>query len=323
MEQFINAETEVAGRSVEQVVTSICGICPAGCGVEVHLVNGRIERLAPLKDHPQGIVCPRAKYAKDIVYSQDRILYPQRRLGERGGGKFERITWDEAYTFIVEKLKEISRQYGPEAVCIYTGRGNFEFGLNEAFAPAGTNESSANAVLFPFGSTNTAGVGSLCYVSYGMIAPRACFGAYISEVREDINHADLILVWGDNPSTDSPPLNLARIKHAQKRGARVIVIDHRRSETARATKAEWIGVRPGTDGALALGIIHVLIAENLYDHNFVENWVHGFEELRSYVSAFNPETVEKITGVPAESIRELARMIVRARGCSILTYTGL
>lgn len=323
MERSLDAGTEISEKSSDQVITSLCGICPAGCGVQVHLVNGRIERLAPLKDHPQGIVCPRAKYAKDIVYSKDRLLYPQRRIGERGDGKFERITWDDAYTLIVERLKSISRKYGPEAVCIYTGRGNFEYGLNEAFAPAGTNESSANAVLFPFGSPNTAGVGSLCYVSYGMIAPRACFGAYMLDMREDLEHADLILVWGGNPMTDSPPINVSRIKNAQKRGARVIVIDHRRSETALATKAEWIGVRPGTDGALALGILFVLIQEDLYDHSFVENWVHGFEELRGYIQTFSPEHVEKITGVRSERIRALARAIASARGCSILTYTGL
>ncbi len=305
------------------VITGICGVCPAGCGVEAHLVNGRLDRLTPLKDHPQGIVCPRGVPAKEVVYSPDRLLYPQRRVGERGEGRFERISWDNAYDLIITNLRRIATQYGPEAVCMYTGRGNFEYGLNEAFAPSGTVESSANAVLFPFGSPNTTGVGALCYVSYGMIAPRACFGDYMRNVKEDIDHADLILVWGENPATDSPPLNLRRLKEAQKRGARVIVIDHRRSETARALRAEWIGVRPGTDGALALGALHVLIEEGLYDREFVERWTHGFAELRDYVRDFTPETVEQITWIPAETIRDLARAVGRARGCSILLYTGL
>jgi anaerobic selenocysteine-containing dehydrogenase len=309
--------------SSHEVVAGMCGVCPSGCGVNIHLVNGKIERLVPLREHPLGIVCPRGTRAREIVYSEDRILYPQRRIGSRGEGRFERISWDEAYDLIVEELQRIARRYGPEAVCLYTGRGNFEFGLNETFAPAGTVDTSANAVLFPFGSPNTTGVGSLCYVAYGMIAGRACFGEYMRHMTEDIEQADLILVWGANPATDSSPINLRRIKRAQQKGTRVIVIDHRRSETARATQADWIGVRPGTDGALALGLIHVLIEESLYDRAFVQRWVHGFEALCDYVRCFNPESVAQITGVPAERLRRLARAIAAAQGCSILTYTGL
>ena len=301
----------------------MCGVCPAGCGVNVHLVDGRIERLTPIKGHPLGFVCPRGARASEIVYSEDRLLYPQKRVGARGEGRFERISWDEAYDLWVAALRRTAREHGPEAACIYTGRGNFEFGLNEAFAPAGTSESSANAVLFPFGSPNTAGVGSLCYAAHGMIAPTACFGAHMREVFEDIDNADLILVWGANPATDSPPANLRRIKRAQRRGARVIVIDHRRGETARATRAEWIGIRPGTDGALALGAIHVLIDEDLIDQRFVARWTHGFDELRDYVRAFAPDRVAAITGVPAETVRVLARAVGTARGCAFVMYTGL
>jgi anaerobic selenocysteine-containing dehydrogenase len=304
-------------------ITSICGICPAGCGVQVYVADGEIQRQVPLRGHPQGSVCPRGMAAPEIVYSPDRILYPQRRVGARGEGRFERITWDQAYDLIVDRFHEIIRRNGPEALAIYTGRGNFEFGLNETFAPSGTVESSANAVLFPLGSPNSTGVGSLCYVSYGMVAARACFGDYLRNMYEDIENADLILIWGENPATDSPPLNLRRIKAAQRRGAQVIVIDHRRSESAQALRAEWIGVRPGTDGALALAVLQVLIAEGLYDRDFVINWTHGFDELREYVLDFTPERVEQITRVPATIIRSLARRIAASKGCAVLTYTGL
>lgn len=317
-----NPKTETPDVT-HKVVPSVCGICPAGCGVNVHLVNGKIERLTPIKNHPHGIVCPRGMAAKEIVYSPDRILYPQRRVGARGEGRFERISWDDAYATIVEQLRAISKKFGPEANCIYTGRGNFEFGLNEMFAPGGTVESSANAVLFPLGSPNTTGVGSLCYAAYGMIASRACFGDYIRNITEDLDNADFILIWGENPATDSSPINLRRIKKAQRRGAQVVVIDHRHSETARALRTEWLGIRPGTDGALALGMIHVLIEESLFDAQFVSEWTHGFEELRAYVADFTPARVESITGVPAERIRTLARQIAAAQGCSVLMYSGL
>ena len=112
------------------------------------------------------------------------------------------------------------------------------------FAPAGPAESSANAVLFPFGSPNATGVGSLCFVSYGMIAPRSVFGEVDRDLANDLDHADLALVWGANPATASPPENLVRLKALQARGGRVVVIDHRRSETARALRADWVGSGP-------------------------------------------------------------------------------
>ncbi len=313
-----NPET-AATQASNHTVDSVCGICPAGCGVTSHVSNGRIRRLRPLKNHPMGIVCPRGARASEVVYSKDRLLFPQRRIGDR----LERITWDDAYEIWIGAIRKIATEHGPEAVCHYTGRGNFEFGLNEQFAPSGTSESSANAVLFPFGSPNVTGVGSLCYAAQGMIAPQANFGRHMRGMHEDVENADLVLVWGANPSTDSPPANLLRVKQAKQRGARVIVIDHRRSDTAIAVDAEWIGIRPGTDGALALGALNVMIGEDLHDQAFATDWTHGFAELCDYVRDFTPERVAGITGVRAERVRDLGRSVAAAQGCSILMYTGL
>ncbi len=307
----------------QEPITTICGICDAGCGVNVHLIDGKIKRLTPLKNHPHGIVCPRGARAAEIVYSEDRLLYPQRRVGARGDGRYERITWDEAYEFWVEKLHQIKVKFGPEALCSYTGRGNFEFGFQETFPPTRTSESCANSILFPFGSPNSTGVGALCFTSYGMIAPQACFGEHVRHLDDDIDNADLILIWGANPATDSPPAKLKRVKKAIRRGARVVTIDHRRNETVRATRTEWLGIRPGSDGALALGIIHVMIRDNLYNHAFVEKWTHGFADLARYVESFTPARVAAITGIPAASVSDLAQAIGAAKGCSIQMYTGL
>ncbi len=314
------ASLEASGR---ETVTGICGVCPGGCGVDIHLRHGRIERLTPGKNHPLGIVCPRGARAKEIVCSPDRILYPKKRVGARGKGEFMRIGWDEAYDLWVRALHDLAGRHGPEAACIYTGRGNFEFGLNEAFGPAGTIESSANSVLFPFGSPNATGVGSLCYAAYGMIAPQGLFGEGMRNIEEDLDNADLILVWGANPATDSPPVRLRQLKRAASRGAQIIVIDHRRTQTAKSTRAQWIGIRPGTDGALALGLARILIAEGHYDQAFVARWTLGFESFANYVQRFTPSAVEEITGVPAETVRALALAIATAKGCSVLTYTGL
>ncbi len=308
---------------VERTVDGICGVCSAGCGVVVTLQDDRIARLAPRADHPRGIVCTRGTRAPEVVYSPDRILYPQRRIGERGEGRFERITWDEAYGAIVDGLRRIAAEHGPEALAVYSGRGNFEQGLNAMFAPEGPAESSANSVLFPFGSPNATGVGSLCFVAMGMIAPKSCFGEVYRDISEDLDHADLVFVWGANPATASPPENMVRLKAVQARGGRVVVIDHRRSETARALRSEWVGVRPGTDGALALGMLNVIVDEGLYDEAFVRDWTHGFDDLRELVRAFPPKLVARITGVPAATVRELARAVGTARGFSVLMYTGL
>jgi anaerobic selenocysteine-containing dehydrogenase len=285
--------------------------------------DGRISRVAPLKGHPKGICCPRGTHAAEIVYSPDRLRHPLKRVGERGAGHFARVSWDEALDTIAGQLKRIAMEHGPQAVCLYTGRGTFERSLWELLSPAGVRESSAWNLLFPFGSPNTTGVGAICYVAHGVIAPVTTFGVWGIDTFSDIENSGLVVVWGGNPATDSPPTNLNRIRNAQKRGARVTIIDHRRTQTVRATKGDWIGIRPGTDGALALGMIHVVIEEELYDPEFVENWAVGFEDLKTYVAQFTPERVETITWVPAEEIRRTARALARAEGAALVSYTGL
>lgn len=301
----------------------LCGICPSGCWVDVTLENGRIIEVRPQAGAPEGMFCELGRCSPEIVYSEHRLKYPLRRAGPKGTYSFERISWDEAYGIIANRLLETRERHGPEAACIYTGRGSFELSLCDVFQPKEAAVSSASSVLFPFGSPNTTGVGALCYVSFAMIAPHATMGEMLIDMYSDIRNADLIIVWGGNPATDSPPIDFHEILAARRRGAEVIVIDPRRTETAKATGAEWVPIRPGTDGALALGIIGVLIDEELYDETFVEKWTTGFPELARYVQHFRPEAVAEITGVPAETVRGLARRIARARGVSPVMYSGL
>ena len=156
-----------------------------------------------------------------------------------------------------------------------------------------------------------------------MIAPHSTLGEYYHTMDHDIESAELIVVWGANPATDSPPLAHEQIKQAVLRGAEVICIDPQRNHTAREVGAQWIPIRPGTDGALALGMINVLIEEELYDEAFVRDWTLGFDELAQYVQHFRPEVVEDITGVPAETVVDLGRRLARARGACPVMYTGL
>ncbi|NIR42757.1 MAG: aminotransferase class V-fold PLP-dependent enzyme [Gemmatimonadetes bacterium] len=300
----------------------VCGICPAGCWVTVTMEDGRIRAVRP-QDHPLGMICTNGAHSAEIVHDPDRLRHPLRRVGPKGTYEFERIGWDEAFEIIVENLETMKAQHGPESTAIYTGRGSFELALCDVFQPADVAISSASSVLFPFGSPNTLGVGALCYVSFAMIAPHVTFGEYYHTTEHDIENAELIVIWGANPATDSPPLAHEQIKQAVLRGADVICIDPQRNYTAREVDATWVPIRPGTDGALALGMINVLIEEELYDDDFAENWTVGFEELSQYVQHFRPETVEEITGVPAATVAELARRIARARGAAPVMYTGL
>ncbi len=302
----------------------ICGICPAGCWVEVRLKDGKLTDIRPDSSHPLGMICRRGKHAPEIVYSKEhRLEYPMKRVGPKGTHAFERITWDEAYETIVRNLEKIKSESGPEAAAVYTGRGAFELSLCDMFQPRDVAVSSASSVLFPFGSPNSMGVGALCYVSFAMIAPHVTMGRMLVNMYADMENAEMLVVWGTNPATDSPPLDMSRLEAAAKRGADIVVIDPRRSETVSRTGARWVPIRPGSDGALALSMIGVMIDEELYDEDFAENWCHGFDELCTYVQHFRPEVAETITGVPAETIRDLARRICNAGGACPVMYTGL
>jgi anaerobic selenocysteine-containing dehydrogenase len=309
-------------KNRKQTVTGICGICPGGCGINIELVDGKIESIFPFKNHPMGVVCVRGLHAKEIVYSEDRLKYPLLRTGEKGEGKFDRIGWDEALDRIADAFQKVKREYGAEAVMSYFGRGSFDNNLTDLFGARGMPCQGVSGFLFPFGSPNGTGCSSVCYVSYGIFAPLSTIGARMEMTFADFDSTDLVVLWGANPPTDSPPKKMKKILEAKKRGVRVIAIDHMRSGIARMAD-QWVGVRSGTDGALALSMMYVIINERLYDEAFVQNWTKGFEELRDYVQQFPPEKVQAITRVPKETIVALAREIAKAKGISLVMYTGL
>ncbi|MGO8881315.1 MAG: IscS subfamily cysteine desulfurase [Desulfomonilaceae bacterium] len=309
---------------IERQRRALCGICPAGCWVRVtYDAAGKMCEVQPDNDSELGMICDLGRQSPQIVYSPDRLRHPLLRTGPKGRYEFTRITWDEAFDIIVSRLNSIRETYGPEAAAIYTGRGSFEQSECDVFQPQGVAVSSASSVLFPFGSPNTLGVGALCYVSFAMIAPHVTAGGMMINMFSDLEKADLIVIWGANPATDCPPLDFARIMKARQRGAEIVVIDPRRTGAAIATDAEWVPIRPGTDGALALGMCQVLIEEELFDERFVRDWTYGFDDFARYCQHFRPEIVETITRVPADTIRGLARRIASARGASPVMYSGL
>ena len=305
-----------------ETVTSVCGICPGGCGVNVVLNDGKVEKISPIKGHPIGVVCIRGLHSKEIVYSRDRLKYPLLRIGEKGEGKFKRITWDEAMERIAHAFLKTRNAYGAQAVMSYFGRGSFDSNVVDVFGAPDPTSKGVTGFLYPFGSPNGTGVSSVCSVAYNLLAAIPTIGTSMHAVYPDFENSELVVIWGANPPTDSPPNKVKKILEAKRRGARVVVIDQMRSGMAKMAD-QWIGIRSGTDGALALGIMHVIVNEGLYDEPFVRDWTLGFEKLREYVQQFSPEKVEKITRVPGETISGLARSIAGARGASLLMYTGL
>lgn len=304
----------------KRVKQGLCGICPSGCGVKIFMEGERLRQIKPMEGHPLGIVCTRGVHSEEIVYSKDRIQYPMKRVGRRGEGQWQRISWEEAFEISALLIKKVASEYGPEAMAIYSGRGGFEESLRDLFTTGGQDHICYN-FLFPLGSPNTFSCSSLCNNSHRVLAPVSTFGASFDRLFPDFEQCDQVIVWGSNPATDSPPINLKRILEAKKRGRKVMVIDPLKTYTAERAD-EWIGIRPGTDGALALGLVHVILAKGLWDSTFVDDWTHGFVEFREYVNRFSPKEVEKITWVKSEIIEKLASDLSRLK-TTLLLHTGL
>ena len=309
------------------VQDGICGLCfhSPGCGVKVHFdQDNRISKLSPDPEAPLGsVLCPLARSAAQIIYSEDRIKQPLKRKGPKGKLDFEPISWDEAYDIIAERLNALKADHGPESVAFYAGTGSYERSFKDIFQLKNSKIYLASSILFPFGSPNTFGVGAPCYTSLGVLAPQLTTGCLHTDMFSDVDNSDLILVWGTDPSTSTPPEMFHRLKTAADEGAQIIVIDPRKTACAGLPDSEWLPIRPGSDGALALALSHVLIRDNLFDHDFVKDWTIGFEDFAEYVKSFDPETVASLTGIAAERIEKLAVEIARSPGASYVMYTGL
>ena len=305
----------------------VCGICfhSPGCGAIVHFdEDGKIDRLEPDPAAPSGkVLCPLAGSAKEIVYSESRLRHPLKRVGPKGTYEFDEISWEEAFDIIVSKLNQLKDAYGPETVGFYSGTGSYERAFKDIYQLKGSEIYLASSILFPFGSPNTFGVGAPCYTSLGVLAPKLTMGCRHIDMFSDVDNSDLIIVWGTDPSTSTPPEMFQRLKQASEEGAEIIVIDPRKTRAAELEDAKWIPIRPGSDGALALGLSHILIRDDLYDSAFAEDWTLGFEEFKAYVKDFTPEYVSEITGIDEDRIERLAEDIADAEGASYIMYTGL
>ncbi|MDA0942192.1 MAG: molybdopterin-dependent oxidoreductase, partial [Proteobacteria bacterium] len=269
--------------------------CPDTCAMVFHVQDKKLIKVQGNPDHPmtRGGLCVKLNDYEKRHYHPDRLLYPMKRVGPKGEKQFERITWDEAFDTIVSKWTQIINEYGAEAIMpnSYLGNQGLVHGLN-----------GGDAFFARLGATVTertfCGEGS-CTAWLLTIGPTAGVDP------ESFIHSKFIIVWACNSvSTNLHHWHI--IKEAQKNGSKVVVIDAYASRTAK--EADWhICPKPGTDGALAMAMMHVIIEEGLVDQDYVDNYTVGYPELAELAKQRTPEWAAEITGIPAEDIRKLAR----------------
>ncbi len=293
----------------KQIVRSSCRMCHGVCQVLVHLEGNRVVKITGDKESPtsKGYLCPKGAASPELLYHPDRITTPLRRVGKRTENKWEKISWEEAYDEIAGKLDAIRKESGSEYFGMLQGTGRPYTGFTQRFANA-------------FGSPNSTGVAHICYIPR-VLASMITLGHNIPVC--DVygfggKFPECVVIWGCNVTYTGASDGMCGglLQRAINKAKHVIVIDPRRIGPAK--KADfWLQIRPGTDGALALAMLHVIITENLYDHAFVENHTLGFDKLAEHVSAYTPEWAEAITRIPAEQIRSVSRIYARSGAACI------
>ena len=299
-------------ESATRVFKSVCRSCHGGCGALLHVREGKLikiegDRASPLN---HGHLCPIGSVTVDLVNHPDRLKFPQRRVGARGSGKWERISWDEALDAIAERLLDIRERFGPESIALGTGTGRHHIRWVSRFGHAlGTPnwcEPGFAQCFHPRVNTCMLTFGDFPVCDYTSGTPPAC-----------------MLFWGHNPIHSGPDGETRfNVREALDRNPKIIVVDPRRTELAKRADI-WLRVRPGADDALALAMLNVIIAERLHDEAFVRAHTHGFDALAAHVSRYTPERAEPVTWVAADQIRAAARLYAATKpsmlewGCAI------
>jgi anaerobic selenocysteine-containing dehydrogenase len=267
--------------------------CPDTCAMLVHVRDGRAVRVQGDPDHPvtQGFLCAKVNRYVERSYHADRLTSPMRRIGRKGEGRFEPASWDEALSDIASRLTEISRLHGPQAVLPYSYSGTL--GLVQ-------NESMDRRFFHRLGASLLAR--TICAAA-GSEAWRHTYGDRVGPSPEEAEHARLVLLWGTNTLTSNPHLWPA-LTRARERGAKLIAIDPIRTRTA-ARCDQHIAIRPGTDAALALGMMHIIFRDSLQDSDYLERYSTGWELLPEHLASWTPDRTAEVTGLTSEAIEAL------------------
>lgn len=293
----------------DRIVATTCKECSVRCGALVHVRDEKVVKITGNPDHPhsRGAFCIKGVHGPGAAREHpDRPLYPLRRTGERGAGKWERISWDAALEEIADRIGVVKQKYGALAVA---GAVSNHFGSRGV---------AMSQLLRSIGSPN-------CMINQDMCQGCRYTAAMLTGVGaqsgNELARSRCILVVGKSPS-DSSVVQWMHIKAAKKAGAKLIVIDPRRTQVARMADS-WLRLKPGTDAALALSMIDVMFSENIYDREFVARWCIGTEALRERARQYEPRIAAEITGIPAAQIVEAARLFAREQPSSMVLGHGI
>ncbi len=305
----------------EKVVMTACAShCGGRCLLKIHVKDGIITRIeTDGGEEPQLRACLRCRAYRQRVYDPDRLKFPMRRIGERGEGKFERISWDEALDRVVSELNRVRSQYGPASVLFLGGGGDtmilhYSYSIDELLAITG-------------GSTRRWGIPSF---EGGMYASMATYGTLASASDfTDLLNSRLIIMWGWDPANSINDTNTTwYLLQAKESGTRIISIDPRYTDSTATLASQWIPIIPGTDTAMLIAMAYVMITENLHDPAFIDKYTTGFDRFRNYIlgnedgTAKTPTWAAKITGVPAPAIGKLAREYATTRPAALIAGIG-
>ncbi|WP_419176452.1 thiosulfate reductase PhsA [Desulfosediminicola sp.] len=289
---------------VAQHINSMCEMCSTRCPITAEIINGKNVYLGgnPLAKSFGGSVCARGGAGHSLLYDPDRLVKPIRRVGERGEGKWEEISWEEAYSYIAEKLLAIKLQHGPESVAFST--------------KSGSGQSHLFHLAQAYGSPNTFTHATTCPGAY-QVAGRAMFAGSLSR---DIGNSRYIINFGHNVYEGiNMPETIGMMENQRAKGAKLVVFEPRFSILADKAD-EWHPIRPGSDICVALAMCQVLIEEDLYDKEFVDRYVHGFEEFSEAVANYTPEWAEELSDVKAADIVRIAREIASHAPHALIDY---
>ncbi|SAL63752.1 molybdopterin-containing oxidoreductase [Caballeronia cordobensis] len=284
--------------------------CPDTCAMRVTVKEGKAVKISGDPDHPptQGVLCTKVTRYAERTHHKDRLLTPLRRVGKKGEGRFEPIGWDEALQLAAERLETVARR-APEAIVPYSYAGTMGLVQGESIAARFFNVLGASRLER-----------TICAAA-GAAGLRYTYGASIGMHSEFYEESELILIWGSNPIASSLHF-WTRAQEAKRRGAKLIAIDPYRSLTAEKCH-QHIALRPGTDAALALGMIEVLIRENLIDHDYVRAHSVGFDELAARAAQYPPARAAQICGIEESVIVELARAFGATQKAAIRLNYGM
>lgn len=291
----------------EVIKKTVCNMCNVRCGLDVHVQDGRITKIESMPEHPLKPLCVKAEGIREWVYSPKRVTHPMK----KNNGRWREVSWDEAIEFFSEKLFSIREQYGAKSVVVFSGI-TFS-GLHDLRA-------LIRRWCDIYGTPNLTTGGSFCHRAH-VIAHGLTLDYGSPELMPDFSNSRCIINWGRDPE-ESNHIAAIRIDQAKKRGTKLIVIDPRRTKTAKKADIH-AQIRPDTDCALALAMLNVIIAEELYEKDFVDTWTVGFERLVEHVRDYTPEKVAEITWVPSDTIKEIARTYAGIKPASIFQYISV